>query len=237
MSNLEKLAIRVAGVFGISPKQIVRLNQKKWEKEAQAGEFQFHLQNKWRQSDEFMDQTIRLFDYFGFTRDEYRNKTVIDLGAGSRLRTKYFGGAKIIAIEPLADKFMKQIVWCDLRDATAVYSFPAEHRIPECVNIADLIISINVLDHCYDFELIINNISSYLRKDGLAFLSFDKHEYPDKMHPLLLDEEICGRIFAQNSLMVDKFTTGAGDILTTYGHGPYSLNYWLKKIQPSKDNS
>jgi 2-polyprenyl-3-methyl-5-hydroxy-6-metoxy-1,4-benzoquinol methylase len=221
---------RLAGFFGVTKKQIIKFDQKEWRENAQSGEFQFHLNNKWRQSDDFMEQTIKLFDYFGFARNDYQNKTIIDLGAGSRLRSKYFTGANIIAIEPLADKFIEEIMWCDLSDALAVYSIPAERRINQCLNVADLVVSINVLDHCYDFELIIGNISAYLTAGGLAFLSFDKHEFPDKMHPLLLDEQICNQIFTQNHLTIEKFTTGAGRVLTTYGHGPYCLNYWLRKV-------
>lgn len=55
----------------------------------------------------------------------------MDLGAGSKLRTKFFTDAKIIAIEPLAEKFMKEIEWCDLKDAYRVYSRPAEDFIGE----------------------------------------------------------------------------------------------------------
>lgn len=118
-----------------------------------------------------MDSTERLLSHFSFPFDSYRWKTIIDLGAGSKLRIKYFLDAKIIAIEPLADRFMKEIEWCDLAYAYKVYSRPAEELIEECVLKADLVISINVLDHCYDFELVIENIAAYLKDDALAFLS------------------------------------------------------------------
>lgn len=237
LQTTEKLIYKFADLFGVKGKQITKFNPKEWKNTAQVGEFQFHARNEWRQSDEFTNQTIKLFDYFGFKRDEYQNKTVIDLGAGSRLRSKYFERANIIAIEPLADKFIAEISWCDLSDASAVYSVPAEHQIAQCINAADLVVSINVLDHCYDFELIIENISSYLRADGLAFLSFDNHEYPDKMHPLVLNEKTCGEIFARSNLIVENFSTGAGEILKTYGHGLYCLNFWLKKASQSKISS
>ena len=200
-----------------------------WRRMAQEGEFRFHRRNRWRQSAAFMEQTRRLFDYFGFAQNEYDGRTLIDLGAGSKLRSKYFAGANIICIEPLAERFMKEIEWCDLADAQEIYSTPAEVRIAECVNRADLLISINVLDHCYDFELIIQNIAAYLRDGGVAFLSFDKHEGPDKMHPLRLTEEFCERVFAQNGFIVESFTKGCGQILQTYGHGDYCLNYRLKR--------
>ena len=202
-----------------------------WSKLAQEGEFNFHKNNKWRQSDDFMQQTIKLFDYFGFSRSQYKGKTIIDLGAGSKLRTKYFTGANIIVIEPLAERFIQEIEWCDLNDALEVYSTPAEITIEECKNRADLLISINVIDHCYDFETIVDNIYKYLKKDGLAFISFDKHEKADKMHPLQLDEEICKNIFKKKGFIINNFSAGTNNTLpnNTYGHGPYCLNYSLSK--------
>ena len=105
-----------------------------------------------------MNQTNLLFEHFGLKPGDYSGKTVIDLGAGSKLRSRYFSEAELIAIEPLADRFLKEIDWCDLAQAHEVYSVPAETKIESCVGRADLLISINVLDHCYDFERIIEGV-------------------------------------------------------------------------------
>jgi len=209
----------------------IKYDKNRRQRSAQEEELTFHQNNAWRASSRFMAQTKSLFAYFGFSSDDYEEKTIIDLGAGSKLRTKYFTAAKIIAIEPLAERFMKTIQWCDLSDAEKVFSSPAEDRINECVNIADLVISINVLDHCYDFERIIDNIAAYLNTGALAFLSFDKHKEADDKHPLILTETICETVFAQKGLIVEKSSKGAGKLLRTYGHGDYCLNYWLRKAQ------
>jgi len=229
--RVKSIVMRIIKIFGFSTVKVVRFNYDDWLKRAQKGEFQFHLRDEWRQTEDFMDQTIKLFDHFGFERNQYDNKTIIDLGAGSKLRSKYFLGAKIIAIEPLAEKFLRDITWCDLNDANELYSVPAENLIEQCYNLADLLISINVLDHCYDFEQIIKNIVSYLKDDGIAFLSFDKHEFVDDMHPLQLDEEACEEIFKAAGLNIDFFSKGANDILKTYGHGPYCMNYTLSRVK------
>jgi len=234
MSALIRRAVH-KWVLRYSDDPVIRFKREKWEQVAQNGEFRFHLKNEWRQSPEFMGQTKRLFGHFGFSPDDYNGKVVIDLGGGSRLRTKYFIGARIFVIEPLAEKFIKEIDWCDLRDAERVYSTPAEENIEECNNSADLVISINVLDHCYNFKEIIKNIKAYLTRDGLAFLSFDKHDGADAMHPLRLTEKICEELFVKNGLSVEKYSKGAGDILKTYGHGEYCLNYWLRKAGNAND--
>ena len=202
-----------------------------WEREAQEGEFRFHKRDRWRQTGDFMAQTDRLFRHFGFAPADYAGKTVIDVGAGSMLRTKFFTDARLIVVEPLADRFLAEIKATDLRDAAEVHSRPAEQLIETLVGTADLVISINVLDHCFDFPQIVKNIRQYLKPDGLAFLSFDMHAEADEMHPLSLTEATCSPIFADAGLTIEKVTTGVGDALggpQTYGHGPFTLNYWLR---------
>ncbi len=49
------------------------------------------------------------------------------------------------------------------------------------------------------------------------------------MHPLELDEETCNQVFQKEGFRIENFSTGVGDILSTYGHGPYCMNYWLRK--------
>jgi 2-polyprenyl-3-methyl-5-hydroxy-6-metoxy-1,4-benzoquinol methylase len=204
-----------------------------WEREAQEGEFRWHKRDRWRQTPDFMAQTDRVFRHFGFTPGDYAGQTVIDVGAGSMLRTKFFAEARLIALEPLADRFIAEIPSCDLQDAAEVHSRPAEQLIESLVGSADLVISINVLDHCFDFAEIVKNIRQYLKPDGIAFLSFDMHAAADEMHPLSLTEETCAPLFADAGLSVEKVTTGMGDSLggpQTYGHGPFTLNYWLRPV-------
>ena len=217
-----------AGTAQDAPVTAVERGQ--WEEQSQEGEFDFHARNEWRQTGDFMDQTRKIFGQFGLKPDAYHGKVIMDLGAGSKLRTAFFENATLIALEPLADRFLKEIEWCDLRNAAEVYSVAAEDRVSECVGRADLLVSINVLDHCFDFDQVVSNIRDYLKSDGRAFLSFDKHDVADKMHPLELTEEVCERVFAKHGLTIESCTQGFGGVLgdtTTYGHGPYCLNYWL----------
>ena len=209
----------------------IKHDREAWQDKAQPGEFNWHVKNKWRPSPAFMEQTIGLFDWFGFHREQYAGRTVIDLGAGSKLRTKYFLDARLVAIEPLADRFRAEIDWCDLDDAAVVEALPAEQLIDAHVRTADLVISINVLDHCFDFERIIENVMAYMRHDGTAMLSFDKHTKTDSMHPLVLTEEVCEATFDKYGLRVVEVTKGGNGMLrrNTYGHGPYCLNYRLVK--------
>ncbi|UCC95885.1 MAG: methyltransferase domain-containing protein [Candidatus Omnitrophota bacterium] len=200
-----------------------------WRMIAQNGEYLFHRTSDWRPTEDFSQRNAELFDNFGFRPDSFVGKTIIDIGAGSRLITIYFKDAKIIAIEPLAQRFLKTLSWCDLHKAHKIYSTPAEKMISELKGIADVVISINVLDHCYNFEAIIKNIKAYLKPGGLAFLSFDSHtDRTDLMHPLILTPEKCECIFRQEGFLVEKFTVGLNPQEKTYAGGK-ALNYWLKK--------
>jgi len=210
----------------------LKTNRGVWEKYAQVGELDFHKKHTWRRTNEFMERSGKLFEFYGLNKGNYVGKTVIDLGAGSRLKSKYFSGARVIAIEPLAEQYMAEIEWCDLGQAQALYARPAEEKIIDLIGEADLLISINVLDHCFDFEKVTENIRDYLKPDGLAFLSFDKHDVADKMHPLELNETICEQVFIRQGLKIVKFNMGFGGLLgdkQTYGFGDYCMNYWLKR--------
>lgn len=210
-------------------------SREEWQKNAQKGEFEFHKTNTWRQTESFMEQTRALFRYFGYGENDYQDKVVLDLGAGSKLRSKYFQGAKIVALEPMADDCLREIAWCDLKDAWKLFSLPAEDRIDELVETVDFAFSINVLDHCYNFDAIIANLFQYLKPGATAFLSFDAHYITNDMHPLILTEEICSKIFKDAGFSIDKVSKGFdGDFLKMmqvphYGHGNYCLNYWLSK--------
>ena len=131
------------------------------------------------------------------------------------MRGKFFQNSKSVVIESMAKRFMDEIAWCDFKDAEEVYSEPAENFIPELEKLIDFLFSINVLDHCFDFEKIILNVKKYLKDDGLAFLSFDSHYHVSLGHPLILTEKECKDIFNNNGLKVKKFSRKFPDSFTT----------------------
>lgn len=211
--------------IGLSRKIAPRLM---WKHAAQKGELEFHAADRWRPSDAFHESNARLLTEFGFRPDDFDGRVLIDLGAGSKLRTRYFEGAKIVAIEPLADRFRQTIEWCDLDDAWKCFSQPAEEFIDELRESADFVISINVLDHCFDFDVIVKHIFGYLKPGGHAFLSFDSHRVTDHMHPLRLTEKICRSKFEGTGFTIERVSRGLGSAGPTYGHGE-ALNFWLRR--------
>ena len=147
-------------------------SKESWESIAQPSELAFHQNNKWREDKNFVIESKKLFEYFGFDGYDFLGKNVMDLGAGSKLRTTFFVGANIYVVEPLADEF-KKIAHCDYSSAKSVFSMPAEELVGDLIGNMDIVTSINVLDHCYNFPKIISNISKYLIEGGLALMSYD----------------------------------------------------------------
>lgn len=198
-----------------------------WAKIAQAGELAFHKKPGIRAATDWAERNTSFWRQHGFEPSGWEGKVVVDVGAGSRLRTLFFFGAKIEAIEPLGDKFIAEVPWQDLDQANRVYSIPAEQDIPEQHGRADLVVSVNVLDHCFDFEQVVLNIRKFLKPEGLAWLSFDQHEKPDKMHPLVLNDRVARTVFERVGLKVEKATEGGR---YHKGIGASSLHYWLRPV-------
>jgi len=184
---------------------VLKVDKEQWSGTAQPGELSFHRTSTFRADHEkFTAANARFFDGFGFSATQFTGKTIVDLGAGSKLRALYFTGANIIAIEPLAEKFMQEIEWCDLRKASEVYSAPAEAMIDGLAGRVDFLFSINVLDHCYDFVDCIANIYAYLKPGGTAFLAFDCHQKTDDLHPIIVNEKVASAAMFDAGFQIDK---------------------------------
>lgn len=192
---------------------------------AQQGELSWHIANPhWRADNlSFISETKTLFDKFGFSKDYCKDKLVLDVGAGPRLRTKYFRGADLYAIEPLGNEFIAEFDWCDLEDCE-LNTNQIEELIPEFVDKFDLIISINALDHCENFSLALTNMASYLKRDGEMFISYDLHDGLHYMHPLSLTKESSEEVFSRLQLIVHRTIEHV-----VYGLGEKSISYLLGK--------
>ncbi len=214
------------------PWQWSRTRRFVWQHIAQRLEFGFHKYYARRLANRFMAEASALFGYFGYTRDQFVGKVVLDVGAGSQLLTKFFRGARIIAIEPLGDRFLRELDWCELRDADEVYSVPAEQRIENLVEGTDLAVSVNVLDHCFDPARVIANMYDYLRVGGKACISVDCHLYRDPVHPQPLSEGSLVDMFRDTGFTIQQILRGLGGVYgsTRDGYGAGSaLTFILAK--------
>jgi len=205
-----------------------------WKWVAQKGEFIFHKYHAWRPSSVFMEEASALFEYFGYSRNQFIGQVVLDVGAGSQLLTKFFEGVRIIAIEPLAEKFLSELDWCELKDADEVYSVPGEERIESLIGQVDFAVSVNVLDHCFDPAVVVKNMYDYLRVGGQACISVDCRSHRDLLHQRLLSEELLGQMVRNAGFVVEKILRGLETIYSdrrqSYGSGN-TITFILVKQQ------
>lgn len=175
-----------------------------WKIFQQTSELKHHKGEggEFRSSNDFDKQSDRFFKALGYDKAEFSQKWIIDVGAGSRLRTHFFNEARIAAIEPLASKFRK-LPQCDFDKAEKVFACSAEQFIPELKNIANLIVCINVLDHVYNPTQVIRNCSSYLKQDGEFILQTDYHPVTsDLTHPCEFTKAKLVEIFRANGFEI-----------------------------------
>ena len=184
----------------------------------QRGELRFHLKDTWRESSEFMTQSDALLRNWGYAPNDFAGLTVVDIGAGSRLRSLFFAEAKIVAIEPLACEFMSRIEWCDLDHAAKVIARPAEQPVPELDRQAALVMCVNVLDHVSDPEALLDNASRMLENRGQLLLSVDMHDGADYMHPIGLSADYLRSALLTRGLAVVREYYGLPHA-PAYGHG------------------
>jgi len=203
-----------------------------WKIFAQSGELDFHKENKWRQTDEFMEHTDKLMKRMGYNENSFQGKVLVDMGNGSKLRSKYFKDSLIIAIDPLNDEFIKNIEWSDVREAYKCFSVPAEEMVDEIVGTADFVMCINVLDHTYSPKRILENIYAYLKDDGEFFLSVDLNQkIPNSKHPHAFSDESVKELLDNAGFVLQKHSNGVADQSEcNYGSGDGgAANYVLRK--------
>lgn len=200
---------------------ISRVGKKFWQDMSQPGELRFHQTCASRADGSFRNESDSFLISNGFTKDCLAGKTVLDAGCGSVLRTKFFEDIYLIGIDPLALEF-SNLKWSDVFTANKVYPQALETYIPELERLVDYTFSVNVLDHCFDFELCINNLVSYSAPKGKMFLSYDEHFSTDTMHPLVLTMDGSLNTFLKFNLKILKVSSGE-----PFGNGDRSLNFWL----------
>jgi 2-polyprenyl-3-methyl-5-hydroxy-6-metoxy-1,4-benzoquinol methylase len=201
-------------------------DQNRWAKKGQPAELIHHQGSRSRSSNSiWMNESKKYFESFGYNPEYFTNKTLIDLGAGSKSRAAWFSNANIISIEPLANKF-KSIRHYDLNKAGKVYSEPAEKYLENLQETADGIICINVLDHCYDAKIIMENCYKYLKSNGEFCLSVDLHKGRDDKHPIGFTLESLKQLINDTGFQIIKETN---IIPKLYSNNCSGVTFILKK--------
>lgn len=147
--------------------------------------------------------SARLLRRFGVSPN-MRASVVVDIGNGPTGRLAALRAGRMIGIDPLNDDYLA-MEWPLLFHYDKLYSRPAEDTLPELVGQADVVLSWNCLDHCYDAEKVIARMAAYLRPGGLAMVSCDcDRSVFDDTHPLMLRHEEVREMLGAAGLVVER---------------------------------
>lgn len=109
-----------------------------------------------------------------------RDQDVLDIGCGPRTMLEFFPKCKRTLIEPLGEEYKKLHKFLN---GDPMYSVPAEQFIPELENKFSFVWCHNVLDHCYDWKRVLENMFRYLKDKGMFYIATDAGFPPNDGHP------------------------------------------------------
>lgn len=210
-----------------------------WKSVAQTSEFAFQREDTWRQTGDFLNQTVTLLTSWGYRREDFADQLIVDLGAGSKFRSKFFSRARIVAIEPLASRFLRSIEWTDLKDAYRVYACEAEKELPELAGQVHFVMCINVLDHVHDHKKVLHNVHRMLRPGCEFLLSVDLHSARETglrsglMHPVNLSKAALRADLLETGFTIAREYDGLPlTNVNAYGHGSAYTVISRKLVSP-----
>ena len=129
--------------------------------------------------------------HFGFEKEFYTNKTILDIGCGPRGSLNWATNAqRKIGLDPLAYKYIELGSDTSKMDYVTAYS----EKIPFEDNSFDIICSFNPLDHVESIEQSLKEIKRALKPNGLFLLIIDIHPYKTITEPHAISWKISATV-------------------------------------------
>lgn len=123
-------------------------------------------------------------DHFGLTRDDYRDKRVLDIGCGPRGSLEWATTARErVGVDPLADDYLQM----GAADHAMSYVAAGAESIPFEDHRFDIVCSFNSLDHVDDLGATIAEMKRLTAVGGLLLVITDVHDRPTPQEPICFD--------------------------------------------------
>ena len=123
---------------------------------------------------------------YGLTRNDYRDKKVIDIGCGPRGSLEWATmAAERVGLDPLASKYLRLGA---SRHHMQYVEAPSE-SIPFPDGYFDIVTCLNALDHVDDFHKTIAEIKRVTRAGGLFLVSVEINHPPSGTEPITISEQ------------------------------------------------
>ena len=149
-------------------------------------------------------------DHFSLTRDDYRDKRVLDIGCGPRGSLEWATMVRErVGVDPLADDYLQM----GAAEHAMTYVASGAETIPYPDASFDIVCSFNSLDHVDDLEAAIAEMKRLTALGGLLLVITDVHDRPTPQEPICFGwdvVELFGPEFAVQSFRcLEKFGNGA----------------------------
>lgn len=125
----------------------------------------------------------RYCDYFEINENSFSNKIVVDIGCGPVGSLHFFNAKVKIGVDPLANEYGI----FDNKTHEMIYLSSNAENIPLISNYADVVISVNALDHISDFDKGVEEASRILKPDGVIFLEINLDGKASICEPIVLN--------------------------------------------------
>jgi len=125
----------------------------------------------------------RYCDYFEINEDSFLGKIVVDSGCGPAGSLHFFNAKMKIGIDPLVKRY--EIFNIKTQDMT--YIEGKAENIPLISSYADVVISVNALDHGDSFDRALEEVNRILKPQGQILLELNLAEEPSICEPIKLN--------------------------------------------------
>ncbi|NET56577.1 MAG: class I SAM-dependent methyltransferase [Symploca sp. SIO2E6] len=181
-------------------KNLIQLKQEVWE-DSQVTELGYwtglvETDGEQGRCEQYLDL---IQDYLGDTSD----KILVDVGSGPRGILKLLKFKKGIAIDSLMEAYQEKGYSFENTDFIPIQA--TSEQIPLVSEYADVVFSINMLDHAQDVIKSLNEMYRILKKDGILLLICDLREsaeQTDKYHKMYFNRETIISWVEKNNLLL-----------------------------------
>jgi SAM-dependent methyltransferase len=142
-----------------------------------------------------------------------KDKIVVDFGCGPRGSLVWTTAPKLrIGVDVLVDKYF-DFFGDEMINDNYIYIKSTEKHIPIPTEFADVVYTMNSMDHTDNFEAMLSEIFRILKTGGEFIGSFNMNEPATETEPQTLTFEMIEKIFSQKLQIQHKLTAFKGDSL------------------------
>lgn len=180
----------------------------------------------------FAEQVLEAINpYFSINSDTH----ILEIGSGAAGIITHLNSDYRFAIDPLEDFYSRIKKFSDYRDKNVIYKNGVGENLPFEEKFFDLIIIDNVLDHCDNPALVLDEVKRVLKKNGVVFFRQNTYHHWGKFIRIIMEffkiDKGHPHTFTKRHLK--KLILEKNFTIISYKRGSY-FKTWLKEIKSKR---